>query len=123
MPLRSRKTSSRRAAKLTGRAAVLSIGDPLSGAVFDHSGKFRYSLWRHWDDELPRVCFIMLNPSTADDLHNDPTIARCVSYAKRWRFGSLEVVNAFAYRATDPSKLARVRDPIGPLNDQYILKA
>jgi len=103
--------------------AVQEMGDVASGAVFDSSGKFRYSLWRQWDNERPRLCFIMLNPSTADDAHNDPTIARCVSYARRWRFGSLEVVNAFAYRATDPTKLARVRDPVGPLNDGYILKA
>jgi hypothetical protein len=125
MPQRSRKTSSRRAAKrqLIGPAAVRVIGDALSGAVFDGSGKFRYSLWRRWDGELPRLCFIMLNPSTADDVYNDPTIARCVSFARRWQFGSLDVVNVFAYRATDSSRLSRVKDPVGPLNDEYILKA
>lgn len=65
----------------------------------------------------------MLNPSTADEIDNDPTIARCVSFARRWGFGALEAVNVFAYRATDSSRLARSRDPVGPLNDEYILRS
>ena len=98
-------------------------GDTTSGAIFDSTGKFRYLLWRRWDETLPSLCFIMLNPSTADDIANDPTIARCVGFARRWQFGSVTVANAFAYRATDSARLYRVRDPVGPLNDEHILTA
>lgn len=65
----------------------------------------------------------MLNPSTADDRNDDPTIRRCISFAKQWGFGSIEVVNLFAYRATDPSELLKCPDPIGDQNDSFILEA
>lgn len=65
----------------------------------------------------------MLNPSTADDVENDNTINRCISFAKRWGYGSLEVVNLFARRATDFKDLKHEKDPIGQENDVYILKA
>jgi hypothetical protein len=93
------------------------------GAVFDPRRKYRYLLWRQWDKELPKLCWVMLNPSTADEQHNDPTISRCVGFAKRWGFGSMKVVNAFAYRATDSNELKRVRDPIGRQADEYIQEA
>ncbi|MGI0011840.1 MAG: DUF1643 domain-containing protein [Nitrososphaera sp.] len=65
--------------------------------------------------------FVMLNPSTADKMKNDPTINRCIAYARAWGFGTLEVVNLFAFRSTDPGQLHEVDDPIGPENDRYIL--
>lgn len=95
----------------------------LKGAVIDETGMYRYSLRRIWDSELPCVAFVMLNPSIADDEIDDPTIRRCIGFAKSWGYGSLEVVNLFAYRATDPDELKLCLDPIGPDNDKYINEA
>ncbi len=88
-------------------------------------GAYRYSLSRCWNlhRETPRVCFIMLNPSTADALNDDPTITRCLDFAVRWGCRSLEVVNLFAHRATNPKELARQVDPVGHRNDEYIMAA
>src|SRR5437868_14686902 len=83
-------------------------------AIFDPTGMYRYSLLREWCADSPRVAFIMLNPSTADDRKDDPTIRRCIGFAHSWGFGVLEVVNLFAYRATDSSKLPGGDDPVGP---------
>ena len=93
------------------------------GAIFDPTGTYRYTLWRHWNSCAPRVAFVMLNPSRADRTHNDPTIRRCIAFAQNWRFGSLEVVNLFAYRSPDPKKLRQVADPIGPENNAYLRQA
>jgi hypothetical protein len=98
----------------TGRGAT-------SGAVFDRTGKYRYHLWRRWDPRLPGVCFVMLNPSTADHVHNDPTITRCVRFAQTWGFGGVDIVNLFAYRSTDSSMLAKVKNPVGVRNDKVIV--
>ena len=94
-----------------------------SGAIFDLTGKYRYSLWRAWCADSPRLAFVMLNPSTADAQKDDPTIRRCIQFAHAWRFGSLEVVNLFAYRATDARELLKVDDPVGAENDRYIIQA
>jgi hypothetical protein len=64
--------------------------------------------------------FIGLNPSTADETQDDPTIRRCIGYAKAWGFGGIYMLNLFAYRTTDPAKLALVHDPIGPKNDEFL---
>lgn len=88
-----------------------------SGATFSRCNRYRYRLWRVWDYDLPTVAFIMLNPSTADASKLDPTVRRCVGYAKAWGFGALDVGNIFALRSTDPSILADVTDPVGPEND------
>src|SRR5947209_16246810 len=95
----------------------------IARAIFDSTGTYRYSLWRQWSTDCPPVAFIMLNPSTADDRKDDPTIRRCIGFARAWGFGALEVVNLFAYRATDWSKLLEVDDPVGPENDDYIVQA
>ncbi|MGC1272634.1 MAG: DUF1643 domain-containing protein [Planctomycetaceae bacterium] len=81
---------------------------------------YRYTLSRTWSRSLPRILFIGLNPSTADDQRDDPTVRRCLGFAERWGFGSLTLVNLFAYRTTDPSALSDVDDPIGPDNDRWI---
>ncbi len=94
-----------------------------TGAVFDRSRKYRYNLWREWDDARPRVAFVMLNPSRADASINDQTIATCIGFAKALGYGGMEVVNLFAYRSTDPANLKLARDPVGKENDTYILKA
>lgn len=82
-------------------------------------GKYRYGLFRKWNDELPMVMFMMLNPSTADATKDDPTIRRCIAFAKSWGFGSLFVGNLFAYRATNPKELLTAIDPIGQFNAQW----
>lgn len=85
------------------------------GAVISECGKYRYSLVRDWReseaDEMKRVCFMMLNPSTADAEVDDPTIRKCIGFARRWGYTSIEVVNLFAYRATNPQELLKIYDP------------
>jgi hypothetical protein len=94
-----------------------------TGAVFDRSRKYRYNLWREWDDSLPRVAFVMLNPSRADASINDQTITTCIGFAKNLGYGGMDVVNLFAYRSTEPGNLKLARDPVGKENDAYILEA
>lgn len=94
-----------------------------SDAVFSSCETYRYVLSRSWAMTLPDVCFIMLNPSTADHAVDDPTIRRCLDFARQWGYGSLQVVNLFALRATDPQALRQVTDPVGPANDQAIVEA
>ena len=84
-----------------------------SSAVISDCGKYRYRLGRYWGDG-PTCGFIMLNPSTANDVDDDPTIGRCTSFAKRELCGGLEVANIYAYRATDPKELALTPFPMGP---------
>ena len=92
-------------------------------AIISDDGKYRYWLKRGISmfGEFP-VVFIMLNPSTADDIKDDPTIRRCCGYAHQWHATEMIVVNLFALRATDPSELWKdgVSDPVGPLNDEAI---
>lgn len=79
-------------------------------ADLSQCGAFRYRLWRRWaprNNGQGHVVFVMLNPSTADATEDDATIRRCIGFAKRWGHGGLEVVNLFAYRATDPKHLYR----------------
>ena len=86
-------------------------------------GTYRYRLWRQWNHNLPSVLWVMLNPSTADDETDDATIRKCVGFAKRWGCGGIEVVNLFAFRATDPRELSEVADPVGPRNSLAIRDA
>ena len=97
--------------------------DATGGATFGPRRRYRYRLWRTWDVATPRVLFVLLNPSTADERVNDPTIRRCIGFARRWGFGGVEIVNIFAYRTTDPAALRTVADPIGPRNDYHIKAA
>lgn len=92
-------------------------------AIFDGTGHYRYLLRRIWDADGPRVVFVMLNPSTADSERDDPTIRRCIGLARSWGFGSLEVVNLFAYRTPKPNALRTVEDPVGPENDRHLVRA
>lgn len=92
-------------------------------AVISECGQYRYWLSRHWDDTLRPACFVMLNPSTADARQDDPTIRRCVSFARSWGAGGVVVVNLFAFRSTDPSGLRLVTDPVGPENDTHLRRA
>lgn len=92
-----------------------------TGAWFSDDRKYRYSLWRVWDAKKPMLCYCMLNPSTADENENDPTVERCQRRAQALGYGGMFVVNIFAYRSTDPKKLKKVRDPIGSYNDAKLM--
>jgi len=93
-----------------------------SSALFSMDRVYRYRLSRKWA-EGERLVFLMLNPSTADEFANDPTVERCERRARKMGFAGLEVVNIFALRSTDPRALYGHADPIGPENDQHILDA
>lgn len=84
------------------------------------TGMYRYSLTRVWDGTLPQLGWIMLNPSTADAEVDDPTIGKCMGFARRGGYGGIAVANLFAFRATDPKDLKRSPEPIGPDNDAWI---
>jgi hypothetical protein len=79
--------------------------EDFKGAIISDCGKYRYQLWRIWDSSKPKVLFVMHNPSTADSSEDDPTIRRCIGYAKLWGFGGLYVGNLMPYRATNPKDL------------------
>lgn len=95
----------------------------LATATFDDTQRYRFRLSRVWDPNLPRVNFLMLNPSTADAFQLDPTVRRCVGFSKAWGAGALEVTNVFALRSTDPAGLKRIEDPVGVGNDTAIVAA
>jgi hypothetical protein len=92
----------------------------IKSATLSDCRTYRYSLSRTWDNSKAYVLFIGLNPSTADENKDDPTIRRCIDYAKSWGFGGLKMVNLFAYRATLPSDLKKADFPIGVDNDKHI---
>lgn len=89
-------------------------------AVISTCGQYRYSLSRTWDESKPTIMFIMLNPSKADDDRDDPTLTRCLGFAKDWGYGKLLVGNFFAYRSTDPKNLRTAEDPVGPDNIPHL---
>lgn len=94
-------------------------GSRAAWATTSDCGRYRYALGRAWDDEdsgRPIFSVIMLNPSTADAFNNDPTIRKCIHFAKQEGCGSLLVRNLFAYRATNPGDLKYVADPVGEYN-------
>lgn len=94
-------------------------------AIFGGANKeYRYLLVRELNLAIEAsLTFIMLNPSTADEVNNDPTIRRCIGFATRWGFNRLYVVNLYSLRATDPKQLLQAPDPVGPDNDRYISMA
>ena len=95
-------------------------GSDIAGAVFSDCGLYRYSLWRNWDDDLPLMHWVMLNPSTADHEYLDPTIKTCVRLAERDGYGGLFIYNIFALRSTNPRNLYNAKDPVGSNNDKLL---
>jgi len=92
-------------------------------AIISECRKYRYELRRIWQQKLGLICWVMLNPSTADANFDDPTIRRCMGYTARWGYGGIIVVNLFALRATNPKELYKSNDPKGPENYHYIFRA
>lgn len=95
-------------------------GDAASTAVYSPCEKYRYSLTRCWNDTAPRVNFVMLNPSKATEIQNDPTVERCERRARMLGYGAFAVTNLFAWRDTDPKALRAAAAPIGLGNDDAI---
>ncbi len=95
--------------------------DAPSEATYSPCERYRYALTRIWDPTGRKALFVMLNPSTATEVQNDPTVERCERRARALGFGAFRVCNIFAWRSTDPKALYRTEDPVGPLNDAAIL--
>jgi len=95
----------------------------LSTAVLSADGVYRYLLTRIWQPARPLAVWIMLNPSTADANHDDPTLRRVTTFTRRAGCGGLAVVNLYALRSTDPAALRDHPDPVGPLNDAFVRRA
>ena len=102
-------------------------------AIFDKDRIYRYVLWREWPmldgeerqgfgPERAYAMFIGLNPSSADEIQDDPTIRRCKAFAKSWGYGRMCMTNLFAFRATNPNEMIAIADPIGPDNDEWLNK-
>lgn len=91
--------------------------DMKTDAILDTTRKYRYMLMRQWGTDKNN--FVLLNPSTADEKVNDPTIKGCIKFAQNWGYDGLYVTNLFAFRATDPCDLKN-SDPVGKLNDRYL---
>jgi hypothetical protein len=89
-----------------------------SGVLFSKDRKHRFKLWRIWDDTKPNCLFVLHNPSTADETKNDPTIRRCIQFAKSWGFGGVYIGNYFSFRSTDPKGLlGKTFEEIAPLEN------
>lgn len=98
------------------------LGTKSSGAAFSPCRKYRYELWRNWGTGR-KLAFIGLNPSTADETRNDPTVTRCINFAKRDGFAGMVMLNIFGLRSTDPTwLLSRRADPVGQRTNAAILK-
>ena len=87
--------------------------------------RYRYSLWRTWRGLLPEAAgyamFVGLNPSTADETNDDPTIRKCIAFAQAWGYEGLCMTNLFAFRATEPARMMAADDPVGPENDRTLV--
>ncbi len=94
--------------------------DAPSTAVYSDCERYRYMLTRTWDQAGRKALFVMLNPSTATEVQNDPTVERCERRARALGFGAFRVTNIFAWRDTDPRKMRAAADPVGPQNDAVI---
>lgn len=92
------------------------MSEVIKGAKISECQKYRYSLWRIWDETKPKIMFVMLNPSTADATKDDATIRRCTDFTKNWGYGGFYVCNLFAYRSTNPKELLTQDNPFGDEN-------
>lgn len=97
--------------------------DAASTALYSDCEKYRYALTRVWDEVGRKAAFVMLNPSTATEVQNDPTVERCERRSRALGFGAFRVCNIFAWRDTDPFKMRKAAEPIGAENDAAIAEA
>lgn len=88
--------------------------------IFSPCRKYRYTLWREWIGGEGYAMFVGLNPSTADETQDDPTIRRCIGFAKQWGYSALCMTNLFAWRSTDPNQMLAADEPIGEDNDHHL---
>ena len=98
-------------------------GDAVSEAIYSDCEKYRYSLTRVWEPGAKKLLFVMLNPWTATEFQNAPTVERCERRARQLGYGAFCVCNIFAWRATDPRNMRAQTDPVGPENDTAITSA
>lgn len=98
-------------------------GDAASTATYSPCERYRYALTRVWNETGGTVSFVMLNPSTATEVQNDPTVERCERRARTLGYGAFRVTNIFAWRDTDPKAMRAAAEPIGPDNDAAIADA
>jgi len=91
-----------------------------TGATFSPDRNYRYSLWRRWEHRAPYALFIGLNPSTANEQEDDPTIRRCKRFAADWGYGAVYMANLFALRATDPDDMLAHNAPVGGDNNTWL---
>lgn len=101
-------------------AFAADLEDEIRTTEFSSCRKYRYHLTQVWDNSKSNLIWLLLNPSTADEVKNDPTVERCEKRARMWGFGGVEVFNIFAYRATDPQDMRNASDPVGPDNDYWM---
>lgn len=99
------------------------FGEVERRAQMSDDGVYRYTLSRLWAPERGKITWIMLNPSTADAMKDDPTIRRCVKFTEAFGAGGMVVVNLCALRATDPDELLKAEDPSGPDNGEWVCRA
>ncbi|WP_218563876.1 DUF1643 domain-containing protein [Marinospirillum perlucidum] len=93
-----------------------------SGVEVSPCENYRYLLWKTWDAKAPRMLFIGLNPSLALSDEGNPTMQRCLAFAKSWGYGGVYLANLFAWRSPDPRGLLAAQEPIGPDNDAWLVK-
>jgi hypothetical protein len=109
--------------KLTPKTCELRLANLERKTIISSCRQYRYCLWREWDTgNRSYAMFIGLNPSTADEVKDDPTIRRCMNFAKRWGYGALCMVNLFAYRETEPRIMKIHPEPIGIENDERLVE-
>ncbi|MFI5400343.1 MAG: DUF1643 domain-containing protein [SAR324 cluster bacterium] len=122
VPRASARNAQGSAKRIPRTTARLDSPDMLRRARFSRCGRYRYALTRTWGYG-GTVAFVMLNPSTADGTRDDPTIRRCIGLARGWGYGGIEVVNLFAWRATQPRDLRRAAAPEGASNRRALWAA
>ena len=105
---------------MTNSKTIINGREIYKAALLSYDRVYRYSLLRRWDISKDNAVFIGLNPSTANETEDDPTIRRCVRFAADWGYGGLCMINLFAFRATDPADMQTAAEPVGPLNDEHI---